>query len=147
MSGWPSGPTHRYVLPLDSIGTFRDGESGCDKCVTNFLSHICHTLVTSDFVHPEVRNFKNKIVRSKSILCSHNVLFGFGSSCFEIEYHCKMCDKLFVTVCHRFVTPNLVHSEVGKIKNNIVSPKWVTTVCPPNMPSGIGLGYFRDSSH
>ena len=46
VSGWPSGPTHRYVLPLDLIGTYRDGESGCDKCVTNVCQTFCHTFVT-----------------------------------------------------------------------------------------------------
>ena len=140
MSGWPSGPTHRYVLPLDSIGTFRDGESGCDKCVTNVCQTFCHTFVThwSHRISSILRRgiFENKIVRSKSILCSHNVLFGFGSGCFEIEYHCKMCDKQFGTVWHTFGTPNLVHSEVWKIKNNIVSPKWVT------MPAQHAIWYW-----
>ena len=46
VSGWPTGHTHRYFLPLDSIGTFRDGESGCDKCVTNVWQTFCHTFVT-----------------------------------------------------------------------------------------------------
>ena len=52
-SAWSIGPTNRYFLHPDSIGSFRDGESGCDKCVTKLLvthwSHICHTLVTLRF--------------------------------------------------------------------------------------------------
>ena len=52
VSVWPIGPTHRYFLHLDSIGTFGDGESGCDKLACHSLSHICHTLVTARFSIP-----------------------------------------------------------------------------------------------
>ena len=69
MSGWPTGPTHRYFLHLDSIRIIHGGESGCDKCVTNVWQAACHTLVTqlvtSVFVHPAVRKLRKLICETQ----------------------------------------------------------------------------------
>ena len=57
----------------------------------------CHTFVTSDFVHPEVRNFKHKIVRSKSLLlcCLDLVLVALRSNTTV-----KCVTKSLSQICH-----------------------------------------------
>ena len=57
------------------------------------LLHQSKKLLHRVFTDPEVINFKNKIVSPKSILYLHNVLFIFGSDCFESECHCNLCNK------------------------------------------------------
>ena len=82
----------------------------CDK----FLSHICHTCVTSDFVHPEARNLRkqNCTIEIDTVLAQCVVWIRFWLLWDRIPL--QNVWQTFVTVCHKFVTPNLVHSEVGK---------------------------------
>ena len=88
--------------------------------VTNLL-HICYILVTAVFIDPEVRNYKNKIVSPKSMLCLHNGLFRFGSDYFETECHCNLCNKFcnkFVTSVSKFVASVFLDPEVKNFKQD-----------------------------
>mgnify|MGYP000076560751 FL=1 len=110
--------------------------------VTNLL-HICYILVTAGFIDPEVRNYKNKFVSPKSMLCLHNGLFRFGSDYFETECHCNLCNKFcnkFVTSVSKFVTSVFIDPEVKNFKNKIVSPKSI--LCLQNVPIILGSECF-----
>ena len=94
-------------------------------------------------MHPEVRNYKNKIVSPKSMLCLHNGLFRFGSDYFETECHCNLCNKFcnkFVTSVSKFVTSVFIDPEVKNFKNKIVSPKSI--LCLQNVPIILGSECF-----
>ena len=117
VSGWPTGHTHRYFLPLDSIGTFRDGESGCDKCVTKVwqifvthLSHMCRIGFRASW--GEKLQKQNCTIEIDTMLTQRAVWIWFWLLWDRIPL--QNVWQTFVTVCHKFVTPNLVHSEVGK---------------------------------
>ena len=123
VSGWPTGPTHRYFLHLDSIRIIQDGESGCDKCVTSCLSHNCHTIVTSVFVHPAVRK-----LRKLSCETEVNTMLTQRADWirFWLLWDRIPLQNVWQAACHTIVTLchiDLVHSEVGNIKNNIVPVK------------------------
>ena len=81
---------HRYFLHPDSIRVSRNAASACNKPCNKFVTEICYILVTAVFIDPEVRNYKNKFVSPKSMLCLHNGLFRFGSDYVETEWYCNL---------------------------------------------------------
>ena len=126
VSGWPTGHTHRYFLPLDSIGTFRDGESGCDKCVTKVwqifvthLSHMCHIGFRPSWGEEpsKTKLYDRNRYCARAMCCLDSVLVALRSN---------TTAKCVTNFCHGL--SQICHTEFSafwsrKIKNKIVSPK------------------------
>ena len=145
-----SRPCVSFFLFLKQISVWPNDLlwSACNKPCNKFVTEICYILVTAVFIDPEVRNYKNKIVSPKSMLCLHNGLFRFGSDYFETECHCNLCNKFcnkFVTSVSKFVTSVFIDPEVKNFKNKIVSPKSI--LCLQNVPIILGSECFWNPSH
>ena len=114
--------THRYFLPLDSIGTFRDGESGCDKCVTKvwqiFVTHLSHWIsCILRWETSKTKLYDRNRYCARAMCCLDSVLVALRSN---------TTAKCVTNFCHSL--SHICHTEFSafwsrKIRNKSVSPK------------------------